>query len=283
VTPDTRYAERDGCRLVYDVRGAGPDALFIQGVGVHGDGWLPQTEALAGRFRCLSFDNRGVGRSRPPDGRLTVEQMAGDALAILDAEGIDRAHVAGHSMGGLIALELALTHPERVRSLALVCTSAAGADLVQLSWWKISVGIRSKLGPKRLRRRAFLELVMPEKARREADPDAVARRLEPIFGYDLASQPAFALKQVAAMRGYDAGPRLERLAGKPTLVVSGSLDRMAPPRAGRALAAGIAGSQYVEIDDEAHGLTVFAADRVTGLLSVHFEGADAADARSDTV
>src|SRR5262245_66574340 len=105
---DTRTLEHRGCRLAYDLRGDGPPVLLIQGVGVHGDGWVPQTDALASKFRCVTFDNRGMGRSVPAGGAITVEQMAEDALAVLDAEKIESAHVVGHSLGGLVALRLAL-------------------------------------------------------------------------------------------------------------------------------------------------------------------------------
>src|SRR4051812_46066116 len=97
---ESRAVEHRGCRLAYDVRGEGAPVLLIQGVGVHGDGWLPQTDALASKFRCVTFDNRGMGRSQPVGGGITVEQMAEDALAVLDAEKIESAHVVGHSLGG---------------------------------------------------------------------------------------------------------------------------------------------------------------------------------------
>src|SRR4051812_44469580 len=113
----TKTVEHRGCKLAYDVRGeAGPPVLFIQGVGIHGDGWTPQTDALAGRFTCISFDNRGMGRSAFA-GAVSVEQMADDALAILNAEKAEAAHVVGHSLGGLVALRLALESRSRVRSL----------------------------------------------------------------------------------------------------------------------------------------------------------------------
>src|SRR5687767_5462806 len=119
--------EHRDCRLAYDVRGEGPPVLFVQGVGVHGDGWLPQVDALSDRYRCLSFDNRGMGRSLPLGAPLTVDQMTEDALVLMDAEGWESAHVVGHSLGGLIALNLALTARTRVRSLSLLCTFARGS------------------------------------------------------------------------------------------------------------------------------------------------------------
>ena len=72
-----------GCRLAFGVCGQGVPVLLIQGVGVHGDGWLPQLEALAARHRCLTFDNRGMSRSQPANEQLSIEQMADDALALM--------------------------------------------------------------------------------------------------------------------------------------------------------------------------------------------------------
>lgn len=90
-------------------------------------GWRPQLEGLQDRFDLIAFDNRGMGGSELI-GPLTVEAMADDAAAILAAEGIARAHIAGHSLGGFVALQLALAAPSRVRSLALLCTFAHGPD-----------------------------------------------------------------------------------------------------------------------------------------------------------
>src|SRR5262249_15194720 len=155
---ETRAVEYRGCRLTYYVRGEGPPVLFIQGVGVHGDGWRPQVDALASRFRCLSFDNRGMGRSQPDGGFISVEQMADDALTILDAESVEPAHVVGHSLGGLIALHLALEARSRVRSLALLCTFADGKAAAPLTLRMLWLGLRTRIGTRRMRRRAFLQL-----------------------------------------------------------------------------------------------------------------------------
>src|SRR5262249_9723827 len=95
--------EHRGWRLASTIRGGGPPVVLIQGVAVQGDGWLPQTEALAARYQCLTFDNRGMGRSQPVGAPVTVEQMAEDALVIMDAQGWRSAHVVSHSLGGLIA------------------------------------------------------------------------------------------------------------------------------------------------------------------------------------
>lgn len=263
-----------GCPLAYSVRGEGPPVLLIQGVGVHGDGWLPQVDGLAGRYRCVSFDNRGMGISKPVgDAPITVEQMAEDARAVMDAAGVEAAHVVGHSLGGLVALHLALTARPRVRSLALLCTFGRGRDAAPLTpgmlWW----GMRTRVGTRRMRRYAFLRLVMPADALAKTDPDALAEELAPLFGHDLADQPPIVGRQLKAMRAYDAFPRLGELAGLPTLVVSATHDRIAPPKAGKALAAAIEGAKFVEVTDAAHGLPLHKPDRVTATLAEHFESA----------
>src|SRR5512145_2040280 len=103
--PDNRrmpLLSRPGADLHYELAGAGPPLLLIQGVGVTGEGWRPQVEQLAAEFQTLSFDNRGIGRSSAR-GPVTIEAMAEDARALMDACGWESAHVAGHSMGGVIA------------------------------------------------------------------------------------------------------------------------------------------------------------------------------------
>jgi pimeloyl-ACP methyl ester carboxylesterase len=268
-----RSIESRGCRLVYDIYGQGPPVLLIQGVGVHGDGWRPQVEALSDRYACLSFDNRGMGRSQPAGASITVEQMAEDAEALLDAEGWDAAHVIGHSLGGLVALHLALSARERVRSLSLLCTFAGGRDAAPPTARMIWLGLRSRVGSRRMRRRAFLQLVMPPQSAEDVDPDELAEQLASLFGHDLADQPPVVSPQLKALRAYDATPRLGELAGLPTLVVSAVHDPIAPPRSGRVLAGGIPGARYVEIADASHGVPIHRAGQINSLLLEHLAAA----------
>ena len=272
--PHRGVVEYLSCPLAYTVRGEGPPVLLIQGVGVHGDGWTPQTDALAGRFRCLTFDNRGMGRSVPAGAPVTVEGMAGDALAVMDAVGWTSAHVVGHSLGGPVALQMALSEPGRVRSLSLLCTFARGADATRLSAWMLWVGLRTRIGTRAMRRNAFLQLVMPPGALAGGDHAALAARLAPLFGHDLADSPAVAMKQLRALAAYDATARLGELAGTPTLVLSASHDPIAPPRSGKALAAGIPGARYVEFAHASHGLPIQCAGEVNPLLAQHLDAAE---------
>lgn len=260
----SRTLEHAGCALAYDLVGDGPPVLFIQGVGVHGAGWTPQTDALAPHFRCLTFDNRGMGRSRPVPAAVTVEQMADDARAILDAERLGPVHVVGHSLGGLVALCLALTERERVRSLTLMCTFADGRAAAPLTARMCWLGMRTRVGTRKMRRRAFVRLVTaPGSA---ADPDSLAERLAPLFGHDLGETPPVVDKQLKALRGYSAASRLGDLATVPTLVMGGFHDPISPPRVSRAIADGIPGAKYVEFPDASHGLPITHAEKVNELL-----------------
>ncbi len=268
----TSFFGRRGCRFAYNLVGSGPPVVFIQGCGVAGSGWLPQIEALASRYRCLFFDNRGMGASQPVGTPLTVEQMANDTLALMDQVGFDSAHVVGHSLGGLVAQHLALTARKRVLSLALLCTFSRGRDATQLSWGMFWLGLRTYVGTRGMRRRAFAEMVLPPQL--YAERDAWAERLAPLFGHDLADQPPVVMKQLVAMNAYDATSHLGQLAGLPTLVVGAKYDRIARIEVVRQLAANLPGSRLVEFEDAAHGVTIQKAPEINKLLEELWPRAD---------
>ena len=265
-----------GARIHYELTGnpQGPAILFIQGVGVIGAGWQPQIDALCARYRILSFDNRGIGQSTPGNGRMTIEALADDALAVLDAAGIQAAHVVGHSMGGVIAQQVALRVPGRVRSLSLVCTFAAGWEATKLSLDKLRLGLRTYIGPRAWRRQAFLEMILPREYIAQTPRAALIARLQGLFGHDLSAQPPISLTQLGAMRRFDASATLQRLGQIPTLVLSGAADRIALPAYGRRLAAAIPGARYLELPDAGHALPIQLADKTNQILDEHFQRAE---------
>ena len=121
------FASKDNVRIHYESTGSGPPVLLVMGLGLPAAAWWRTVPVLAESLRVIAFDNRGSGRSDGPPGRYSIAGMAVDAVAVLDAAGIERAHVYGISMGGMIAQETALRYPDRVVALALGATSAGGA------------------------------------------------------------------------------------------------------------------------------------------------------------
>ncbi len=261
--------EYEGCRLAYECQGTGPAVLFIQGVGVQGRGWQPQTSQISKTHMCIDYDNRGLGKSQPNTTAISLSQLAQDARAILDDAQISTAHVVGHSLGGLIALQLALDFPKRVRSLSLLCTFTGSRTAAPLSARLIWFGIRSRLGTRSMRRNGFMRLVMPPGETMDHEV------LSDLFGHDIADQPPIVGLQLRAMRATDLTDRLSELS-TPTLIVSAVHDPIAPVSAGRALHAGIVGSRYVEAPDASHGLPITHATWVNQMLLEHFHAIETA-------
>jgi 3-oxoadipate enol-lactonase len=218
------HAEVSGRRLHYIRRGDGEPLLLIMGLsGNHLHWGEPFLEALEGDFDVIAHDNRGIGRSDHHGGPFTVADMADDAVGLLDALGIESAHVMGISMGGMIAQEVALRHPERVRSLVLGCTYAGGvgsavtepAVVMRLTQLFMSGDVEGAL------RAGWEANVSP--AYREADPEAAERMLA--IAAELPGSLEILMAQVQAVAGHDTSTRLKEITA-PTLIVHGTEDQM---------------------------------------------------------
>src|SRR5258708_1556804 len=125
------FISNQGAKIYWDEQGAGEPVLLIMGLGYPSIMWYRTRPLLAARYRTIALDNRGVGRSDIPAGPYPIALMASDAAGVLDASGVESAHVYGISMGGMIAQEFALQYPKRVRSLILGCTAAGGPQVVK--------------------------------------------------------------------------------------------------------------------------------------------------------
>lgn len=268
MTPPAGRATVDACALAWWRAGSGVPVLFVQGVGVPGGGWRPQTDVLASDHDCVWFDNRGAGLSVPAGRAITVERMAHDALAVMDAAGLASTHVVGHSLGGLVAQQMALLARPRIRSLSLLCTFPGGPFIAPVTARMAWLGLRSRVGTRAMRRAGFLRLVLPPALAPDA---ALVAHVSELFGHDLADQPPVAAEQLRALRAADLTARLPALAGLPTLVVSAVHDPIAPPSAGRALARALPGARYVEVPDASHGLPITHAALTSRLLIDHLD------------
>jgi 3-oxoadipate enol-lactonase len=240
----------DGTRIHYEVTGksGATPVLMIQGLGASKNAWNLQRIAMATRFRIISFDNRGAGRSEKPTEPFTLEQMADDALAVLDAAGIETAHVVGASMGGVISQIVAVKYPHRVRSLTLVCTACRNhpwrQELLQ-SWAKTA------------EEKGMIE-VGKEAAQWVMSPRSF-RRLVPAFtwmGPLAALRPRHSfVSQIDAILNTreDLVDQLSTITA-PTMVIVGNQDILTPRGDSEEIAERIPNSELVVISGAAHGL-----------------------------
>jgi pimeloyl-ACP methyl ester carboxylesterase len=234
--------------LHFESTGQGPAVLLVMGLGLPGAAWWRTVPVLARSFRVITFDNRGAGRRERPTSPLTIASMAADAVSVLDAAKILRAHVYGISMGGMIAQELALGFPERITSLVLGATSAGGALATPPDPETSAFLARRATLPDEEGRWGSVPYVYSERTR-----STNAARI----GQDFARRRSYAFApdgyraQLAAAAGHDTAARVGGIEA-PTLVVHGAEDRMVPPANGRALASAIPGAHLVELADAAH-------------------------------
>lgn len=239
-----------GRRLFHQRRGTGSEPLLlIQGMsGTHLAWGEPFTGALEEDFDVVAYDHRGIGRSDPATEPFTIKELAEDAAGLLDELGWETAHVAGISMGGMVAQELALAHPERIRTLTLGCTycGGAGSELAPASTLaKLAAGMQS--GDRELAfRNAFEVNVSPAFA---AQPGAYET-----FRAMAKSLPApvpVIMMQIQAIAGHDTSARLPSL-DVPTLVVHGDADAMLPVGNGRMIASLVPGARLEVLTGVGH-------------------------------
>ena len=234
--------------LYWESAGQGEPVLLIMGLGMNATGWWRTVPVLAGRFRVIAFDNRGVGRSPKPPGPYTVEQLADDAAAVLDAAGEDAAHVYGISLGGMIAQEFALRHPQRVRSLVLGATTPGGARAVPAAdHVQAFLPLRAQMTAEHAVW-ASVPINYAPRTRREHG-DRIAEDIAQRLRYPVEPEPYLA--QLAAAQGHDAYDRLPSL-DVPTLVVHGAEDVLIPPQNATILADRITGAELQIHDGAAH-------------------------------
>jgi pimeloyl-ACP methyl ester carboxylesterase len=234
-------------RIWIDDRGEGPPVLFIAGLGDPAEAWVFQQEALAGRYRTIAFDNRGVGRSPLPDTPLTVPGMADDAATILDVLGIERADIVGFSGGSVTAQELAIRYPQRVASLVLVGTFGQGDRYFESAVRMVRWMIDQAPDP-----RAFLEAFYLWIYTAEAHENGLVDQfIEEALTFPHPQTLESMHQQLDAWANHTTLDRLSHVSA-PTLVIAGENDLICPPRLGKAVADAIPGAHFEVWSGAAH-------------------------------
>jgi pimeloyl-ACP methyl ester carboxylesterase len=229
-------ADSQGVRIAWEEHGAGPPLLLVQGLGYGRWGWRPVVEPLASRYRVIVFDNRGIGDSDRPPGPYTAAEMAGDALAVLDAAGVARAHVLGASLGGAVGQELALRHAERLDKLVLVATMSGMTNMHPIPAQTLQLMAEAATLEPAVALRRFVENALePEPEPELVDEIVELRTANP-------PDPAGWAAQAGIWGSFDVWDELPSI-DVPTLVVQGEGDVVVDPRNAMLLAERIPGAR----------------------------------------
>ena len=264
------FATLNGNRAHYETYGQGDPVLLVSGLGGPAVGWLLQVKDLSARYQVITLDNQGVGETERGDlPSYPTALLADDAAALLDHLGVARAHVVGASMGGTIAMELAIRHPKRVRSLSICCSWAQGdgrfIDVLR-SWMALAPHLSVE---NRFRHVLFPWLYTPAFLSDEA---AVAEALKRSLAYAHPTTPEGLTRQGQGLIAWN-GTRLKeiRRIKAPTQILVGKEDILTPPAFSRALAGMIPDARF-RILPGAHAFLIEEAPRLNGALMDFLKG-----------
>jgi len=249
---------RSGCRLSYHLNGnpRGEALLFSNSLGTTHELWDRQVETLSSAFRIIRYDTRGHGASDAPAGSYTIDTLGQDAVAILDAAGVDHAHVCGLSLGGLTAMWLGVHAPDRIRSLIL---SSTAARIGSVSMWEERIAQVKATGVASLADAAMGRWFTADF--RAAQPATVS-----VYHRLLSSTPAAGyIGCCAAIRDADLREAIRSIAA-PTLVIAGCVDPVTPPSDAEDIRGRIPGARAA-ILDAAHIANVEQASAFNDLVS----------------
>lgn len=258
----TSYLERpDGARIAWQSDGpeGAPAVLLIMGLAYPAASWFRLVPSLAERYRVLRIDNRGAGLTGVVPGPYTVETMAADCLAVLDAAGVAAAHVVGISMGGLMAQELALSAPDRVRSLCLMATHPGIAHAeIDPDTLKLVTAGRAEMTPQEAAEASIPFNYAPATSRERIEEDWAVR-------FPLAAAPEGYAGQVQGTLPWTRWDDLADITA-PTLVLHGELDRLCLPANAPKIAGRIPGAELVLVPDANHLLTTDQPEQVSKIV-----------------
>jgi pimeloyl-ACP methyl ester carboxylesterase len=257
------YCPNREVRLYYEVRGRGPSLLLISGLGGGAWSWFAQVPFFQDFYRTIAFDHRGAGRSDMPPGPYRMADFAADALGLLDHLRVERASVAGVSLGGMVAQELALLAPDRVAALILGCTHCGAPERIPPGPGVIEVlAANEGLSPAEIIDKDLPYHFSREFLERQPEILAAYRQTQ----ISAPPQPYWAFQaQLAAIPGFSRCGDLRSLA-LPALVVTGSEDVIVPPANARLLASLLPRAELAILPGAGHAVHVERADEFNALV-----------------
>ncbi len=259
------FADHNGVNIHWEEQGEGTPVLLVMGHRYSGRMWYPVLPALSERHRVIWFDNRGTGQSDAPHD-ATMQDLAGDARSVLDAAGIEHAHVFGVSMGGPVIQELAISTPDRVTSLALGCTGVLTADIPRAKkWTRIAYFVPTWVYAKNKK-------LNEGSYGTAASPEAIARDMAILK--DDPFNPWGVIAQSKALASYSTTHEAVAAIGKPAIVLHGTLDKAVPYALGQDLANTIPGARLVTFEGAGHNFLVADPDLVSRELLTFWASVD---------
>ena len=239
-------------QMYYEVRGEGFPLVMIMGINGNADWWDPRmVQELSRNFKVVMFDNRGAGRTDVSNREYTIKLFADDTAGLMDALGISKAHVFGLSMGGMIAQELVLNYPEKVKKLVLCSTLCGGTKSIPASGdvFGTFIADRSGLSPEEIFRREIPLLFTEEFI--QNNPDLIELFIQRVLMTPISNESF--MRRLDALTKFDTYDRLPQIRA-PTLILHGKRDILVPPENGSILAEAIPNAKLVCSEKSAHGL-----------------------------
>jgi aminoacrylate hydrolase len=242
------FARGDDADIYYEVHGRGTPVVLSAGMGGSGSFWAPQLYALARRHQVILYDHVGTGRSAR--GSRSIAGMAEDIARVLDHASVEAAHLVGHAIGGIVGIELALRHPERLRSLVVV-NGWGRADPFLRRCFEVRKQLLNQSGPQAYVRAQPLFLYPPQWiseniAHLDAEEERILKHFPPVATMN---------QRIDMFLAFDAGTRLSAIK-VPTLLASARDDALVPARLTQELAAAIPHARVHEVDWGAHAFSV---------------------------
>ncbi|MEH2071510.1 MAG: alpha/beta hydrolase [Nostoc sp.] len=251
----------NGIDLFYDIKGTGEPLLLIAGFLCDHSYWSLIMPSLISHYRVIRLDNRGMGRSSAPQSPYSIKQMAGDIAVLLDYIGIDKVHLAGHSMGGQIAQELALASPQKIQSLMLLSSLAKGDELFNSiieTWGDLLKNVNLKLYEKVVLPWIFTDTFY-------SIPGMIEGLIEFAIRYPFPPTTHSLSHHSRAMLDFDTTDRLQQI-HCPTLVLVGKQDILTPLKFSQQLAQGIPNAELVVLESGGHGFLIESSEVVVSAM-----------------